>query len=236
VAFCVSTYIFVLWIEFAPAFLEGISKYKQNMPSFIRDLNVEGLRTTLNKWLFVFIAIGVLLPTMHQSSLGTLMVIAGKKLSPLWQTGLLPLLFLISAITMGYAIVIFESVFSAVGFKRPIETPLLSKLAGVMPWLIIAYLVIRFADVLIQACLAWRSDSTLTVSCSGSRTRSMSRRLCSFCPRRTGWCRGNSSLAHSSCSLQGRFTGSMRSLSVSIQGTTGAISLRSRRPRSRWAS
>ena len=59
----------------------------------------------------------------------------GKKLSPLWQTGFLPLLFLISAITMGYAIVIFESLFSSVGLRRPTETPYLSKLSGIMPWL-----------------------------------------------------------------------------------------------------
>ena len=160
VAFCVSLYIFVLWIEFAPAFLEGISKYKENLPAFMRAWNVEGLRKTLSKWLFVFIAIGVLLPTMHQSSLGSLMLVAGKKLSPLWQTGFLPLLFLISAITMGYAIVIFESLFASVGFKRPAETPLLSKLAGVMPALIGLYLVIRFADVAVRGSfgLAFRFD------------------------------------------------------------------------------
>jgi Ni/Fe-hydrogenase subunit HybB-like protein len=161
VAFCVSLYIFVLWIEFAPVFLEGISKYKEHLPAFVRNWNVEGLRKTLSKWLFVFIAIGVLLPTMHQSSLGSLMLIAGKKLSPLWQTGFLPLLFLISAITMGYAIVIFESLYASVGFKRPFEMQLLSKLAGVMPALIGAYLVIRFADVALRGAfgLAFRFDA-----------------------------------------------------------------------------
>ncbi len=153
VAFCVSTYIFILWIEFAPAFLEGISKHKEHLPAFVRKWNVEGLRKTMNKWLFVFIAIGVLLPTMHQSSLGSLMLIAGKKLSPLWQTGFLPLLFLISAITMGYAIVIFESLFASVGFRRPAEMPLLTRLAGIMPWLIGVYLVIRFADLILRGAL-----------------------------------------------------------------------------------
>lgn len=160
VALCVSLYIFVLWIEFTPAILEGISRHKDNMPAFMRNWKVEGLQKKLGKWLFVFIAIGVLLPTMHQSSLGSLMLIAGKKLSPLWQTGFLPLLFLISAITMGYAIVIFESVFASVGFKRPIETPLLARISGLMPPLIGAYLVIRFGDVVFrgQLGLAFRFD------------------------------------------------------------------------------
>ncbi len=153
VAFCVSTYIFVLWIEFAPAFLEGISKHKGYLPKFVENWNVEGLRSTLNKFLFIFIAVGVLLPTMHQSSLGSLMLIAGRKLSPLWQTGLLPLLFLISAITMGYAIVIFESIFASVGFRRPVELPLLSKLSAVMPPLIGIYLAIRAIDVVARGAL-----------------------------------------------------------------------------------
>jgi len=153
VAFCVSLYIFVLWIEFAPALLEGISKYRDNLPKFVQNWNVEGLRTTLNRFLFIFIAIGVLLPTMHQSSLGSLMLIAGKKLSPLWQTGFLPLLFLISAITMGYAIVIFEAIYASVGFKRPIEMPILSKISGVMPGLIGVYLVIRVIDLVVRGAI-----------------------------------------------------------------------------------
>lgn len=152
VAFCVSTYIFVLWIEFAPALLEGISKHSSRLPKFVQQLrkkyDVEKYRALMNKWLFVAIAVGVLLPTMHQSSLGTLMVITGKKLHPLWQTGFLPLLFLISAITMGYAIVVFESVFSSLGFRREMETPLLAKLSGIIPWLIGAYLTVRAGDLL----------------------------------------------------------------------------------------
>ena len=136
VAFCVATYVLVLWIEFSPAFLEKFNKTKA--------------LAFMNKILFVFIAIGVLLPTMHQSSLGTLMVVAGNKLSPLWQTGWLPLLFLISSILMGYAIVVFESFYSSVGFKRPFETSILSKIGKLMAWLVAVYLVFRFGDLILR--------------------------------------------------------------------------------------
>jgi Ni/Fe-hydrogenase subunit HybB-like protein len=139
VAFCISMYIFVLWIEFSPSFMEW--------------LEAKGLKKTMDRIMFVFIAIGVLLPTMHQSSLGTLMVITGKKLSPLWQSPIIPLLALISAITMGYAIVIFESILSAMSFKRRIETPILSKLSGFIPPLIGAYLVVRFGDLIYRGAL-----------------------------------------------------------------------------------
>lgn len=172
VAFCVALYTVVMWIEFAPTILQGwrttlsslIDKHRKFVPSFIqefdRKLDPESWREKLGRWMFVFIALGVLLPTMHQSSLGTLMVISGRKLSPLWQTNFLPLLFLISAIAMGYAVVVFESVFSALGLKRPMETPMLSKLAVIIAWLTGVYLVIRFADLIGRGVLglAFKGD------------------------------------------------------------------------------
>lgn len=136
VAFCIGTYVFIMWIEFSPTFLEAKKKYPQ--------LKI------LNKLMFIFIAIGVLLPTMHQSSLGTLMIIAGDKLSALYQTGFLPLLFLISAIAMGFAMVIFESLYSSFNFKRAYETKQLSKIAGIVGKLVLVFLVIRVID------LVWR--------------------------------------------------------------------------------
>lgn len=133
VAACIGTYCLVLWVELAPAFLE---KYKS-----IR------LQEKLNKMIFVFIALGVLLPTMHQSSLGTMMLMAGYKLSPLWRSQFLPLLFLLTALLIGYAIVIVESYLSASWYKRPFETRLLSKMANFIPWLLGIYLLIRVQAV-----------------------------------------------------------------------------------------
>lgn len=150
VALCIAVYVVVLMIEFVPAILEGMDRHKQYVPSFLRRPDPKPAQRWFSKWLFVIVALGVLLPTMHQSSLGSLMIIAGRKLSPLWQTGLLPLLFLLSAITMGYAIVVFESLFSSLGFKRPLETPLLAKVSQVMGWMILAYLIIRFLDILVR--------------------------------------------------------------------------------------
>jgi len=146
VALCVGAYVAVLWVEFSPAFLEKFGS--------------DNAKASMNKIMFIFIALGILLPTMHQSSLGTVMVVAGSKLSPLWWTRLLPVLFLISCIFLGYAIVVCES--SITGSRYPIkdETDLLGKVSGVMAWLIAIYLVIRFADILIrgQLGLAFRGD------------------------------------------------------------------------------
>jgi Ni/Fe-hydrogenase subunit HybB-like protein len=153
VAVCIMTYALVLWIEFMPAFLEGLRKHKDGLPQFVQNWDLSGFEKVWNKVLFFFIALGVLLPTMHQSSLGTMMVIAGKKLSPLWQTPLLPLEFLISAIFMGYAIVIFESIYSAKGLGRPIERDMVSKLSSVVVWLLGAFLIVRFGDLLVRGAI-----------------------------------------------------------------------------------
>src|SRR5688572_24251990 len=85
----------------------------------------------LDRALIWVIALGMLLPTMHQSSLGTMMLLAGPRLHPLWNTPLLPLLFLLTCLAMGYAIVVFESVFSSITFGRKPETPMLAVLQKV---------------------------------------------------------------------------------------------------------
>ena len=97
--------------------------------------------------LFFFIGVGILLPTMHQSSLGSLLIIAGHKVHPLWQSNIIPLLFLITAITMGYGMVVFESLYASVNLGRKLETDLLARVAAVIPWLLITYLLLRFIDL-----------------------------------------------------------------------------------------
>ncbi|MBA3014928.1 MAG: Ni/Fe-hydrogenase cytochrome b subunit [Proteobacteria bacterium] len=133
VALCIGCYCMVLWIEFVPTVLEKVK--------------ADQLLKKLNRYLFVFIALGILLPTMHQSSLGTMMLMAGHKLSPLWRTGFLPLLFLLTALIIGFAVVIYESLYSSVAFKLPPETPILSKLATITFWCLLLFMVIRIEDV-----------------------------------------------------------------------------------------
>ncbi|NBC32176.1 MAG: Ni/Fe-hydrogenase cytochrome b subunit [Alphaproteobacteria bacterium] len=145
-ALCIAAYITVLMIEFSPVFLER--------------LGMTRVREKLNRFLFIIIALGVLLPTMHQSSMGTILVVLGHQLSPLWQTPLLPLFFLISALFMGFAIVIFEAVMSSVGFRRPLEGEVLGKLTGIMAWVMLGYLVLRFLDVVYRGSFGLAFDGS----------------------------------------------------------------------------
>jgi Ni/Fe-hydrogenase subunit HybB-like protein len=91
--------------------------------------------------------LGVLLSTLHQSSLGTLFLIVPEKLYPLWYTPLLPLLFYVSAIAVGLAMTIFESWHSSRAFGRALELPLLASIGRVLAVVMSVYLWIRFLDL-----------------------------------------------------------------------------------------
>jgi Ni/Fe-hydrogenase subunit HybB-like protein len=157
VALCMMAYVAVLAIEVSPAALESWSRGSR-----------PGLAAFSRRWLprveralpFV-VAVGLLLPTMHQSSLGSLLLVAGTKVHPLWHTGMLPLLFLLTAFGMGYAIIYFESIFSSLAFHRPLETRLLARLGVFVSGVLFAFVIVRvgglvFAD---RLGLAFRSGT-----------------------------------------------------------------------------
>ena len=142
VALCVMAYTTVLWIEFWPAFLE-------RMPlAFKQRFNLDRLQVFLKRYLFLFIGLGVLLPTMHQSSLGSVLLVMGSKLSPLWYISWLPLLFLTSALAMGYGVVLLEATLTSRGFRLPSESALLTPLSRIAAGVLALFLIVRFGALL----------------------------------------------------------------------------------------
>lgn len=144
VALCVMAYIFVLWIELSPAFLE---RAQQSGPPKLRQFADRAL-PFVNRALLWIIALGILLPTMHHSSLGALMLISVNKLHQLWFTPLLPLLFVVSCVAMGYAVVVFEATVSARLFNRPHEHAMLTSLSGVMVGVLTTLVGMRLVDLI----------------------------------------------------------------------------------------
>lgn len=158
VGMCVMVYLTVLYIEFLPIVAERF-KNRVNLPG-----PLAGLNKLVNSWLIVcekylgrfislFIIAGVVLSCLHQSSLGTLMVIAPTKMHPLWYTPISPLLFLLSAIAVGFPMVIFESILASRSFKMKPETPVLASIAQYTPVLLGVYLAIKIGDLTIRE--AW---------------------------------------------------------------------------------
>jgi Ni/Fe-hydrogenase subunit HybB-like protein len=101
----------------------------------------------IHRFIMPFVILGVVLSTLHQSSLGSLLIIQPAKLFPLWWTPILPVLFFISAISIGLSMIIFESTLSARYFKLGLETQLLEKLARAYPFVLGLYLIIKFTQL-----------------------------------------------------------------------------------------
>jgi Polysulphide reductase len=141
IGLCVMSYLTVLAIEFAPVVFEGIKW--QKFAHFI------------HRFIMPFVILGVVLSTLHQSSLGSLLLIQPAKLYPLWWTPILPILFFVSAVTIGLSMIIFESSISARYFHRGLEIHLLEKLAKVIPVILAIYLLIKFSQLTLAGDLKY---------------------------------------------------------------------------------
>jgi Ni/Fe-hydrogenase subunit HybB-like protein len=115
VAWCVMLYTTVLALEFSPIVFE---RFGFHAPARL-----------IHKFITPLVVLGVILSTLHQSSLGTVYLIVPSKLHALWYTPMLPLHFYISAIGAGIGMVILESYLSKRAFNRHLEMDLLEPLA-----------------------------------------------------------------------------------------------------------
>ena len=139
VAYCVMLYTTVLALEFSPIVLE--------------HFNLQKPLKVVRAILIPLVIFGVILSTLHQSSLGTLYLIVPEKLHPFWYSPLLPVFFFISAIAVGLAMTIFESSMSSKHFGRQLELPILQELGRVLVVVLSVYGVLRFEDLLHRGVL-----------------------------------------------------------------------------------
>ncbi len=139
VAYCVMLYTAVLSLEFSPIVLERF--------------NLQKPLKIVRAALIPLVILGVILSTLHQSSLGTLYLIMPEKLHPLWYTPLLPVFFFVSAIAVGLAMTIFESSMSSKYFGRQLELPILQELGRVLVVVLCVYGILRFEDLLHRGVL-----------------------------------------------------------------------------------
>ena len=136
VGWCVMLYTTVLLLEFSPVPLEKFSRYAK-------------IRNFLMKFRFVFVLVGIMLSTLHQSSLGSLFLIMPFKLFPLWYSNILPIQFFISAIALGLMMVAFESLVSHWLYRRAPETNLVAKLGKAVVWVLGIYFIVKMTDLAI---------------------------------------------------------------------------------------
>ena len=133
VAWCVMLYTTVLTLEFLPLLLERFG--------------FERVRRVLHEVNTPLVVVGVLLSTLHQSSLGSLYLIVPQKLHPLWYSPMLPLLFYVSAIGAGLGMIIVESHLSGRAFGRKLELDLLEPLGRAMVVVLAVFGVLRLQSL-----------------------------------------------------------------------------------------
>ncbi len=136
VAIAVMTYTLVLALEFSPAVFERLNWH---VPlKAIRSIQIP------------LVVAGIAISTGHQSSLGSMLLMSPDSLHPLWYTPILPILFLISAVAVGPAVVILESTLSGKIFGHKLGQDILSGLGKALPIILGIYLLMKVADLVVR--------------------------------------------------------------------------------------
>lgn len=144
---CVSGYTVVQVVEFGYIFVE-----RARAPRLGR---------VLSKIYVPVLVVGIILPFLHQSALGSLYVIAGGRLDPLWWSMLLPLFFLVSSFFVGPAMVTVENFLSARGHGRRPPLDVLGEMVRLSGVIMAAYLILRLADLAGRGVLAELFDGSV---------------------------------------------------------------------------
>ncbi|MBI5117052.1 Ni/Fe-hydrogenase cytochrome b subunit [Candidatus Poribacteria bacterium] len=149
VAWCVMLYFTVLQLEFAPVVLE-----RMKHPLLQTIYKIVKFST------LPLVILGIILSTLHQSSLGTLFLIMPYRVHPLWYSPILPILFYISAIGLGLSMVITESMVSTWLYKKHLEKDLLNGLGKTAAWVLGLYAFLKLGDLAVNNKLHYLFDGS----------------------------------------------------------------------------
>ena len=141
VAWCGMLYTTVLALEFSPLVFERFNL--QRPLKVIKAITIP------------LVVVGVILSTLHQSSLGSLFLIIPGRMHPLWYSEVIPFLFFLSCIAAGLSMTIFESYLSSRAFGRQVELPLLTELARVIVVVLALYFTLRVQDLVNRDALQY---------------------------------------------------------------------------------
>jgi Ni/Fe-hydrogenase subunit HybB-like protein len=133
----------VMWVVAIHVILYTTTLAIESSPMLFEKLAMKKALKVVNKIMIGAVIFGVMLSTLHQSSLGAVFLIAPAKMSPLWFSGFMPYMFLISAIAMGMSMVSTEAMLSARAFNHHVDKEVFLGLAkGTFNTLLI-YLVLK---------------------------------------------------------------------------------------------
>ena len=149
ISICMPLYCAVfLSFEILPLFLERLYYTgNEKARAFLRHVSPRIRKV------YPFVIIGAyVIPLMHQSSLGGLLLLAGDKINPLWQSPAMPWLYLVAAALCGFAFTIFLLLIVCLRYARPLDDSVLTELANLLSGVCFLFLAIRAID------LIWRGQ------------------------------------------------------------------------------
>jgi Ni/Fe-hydrogenase subunit HybB-like protein len=145
VSWCVMLYTTVLGIDIFIMALERFKKFE--WVNFFRNIYL------------VLVVAGIMLSTLHQSSLGALYLLMPEKMSPLWATGALGPLFYVSAVIGGMSVVILESLISAWAYEKKPEIDILASLSKGLAVALLVYFAMKVTDLYARGVTVWSLDT-----------------------------------------------------------------------------
>ncbi|MFZ5822311.1 MAG: NrfD/PsrC family molybdoenzyme membrane anchor subunit [Chloroflexota bacterium] len=151
IAWCVMLYFSVLVLEFSPVILEH---------PWFRHPIFKTVLHWLHKLTLPLIVAGIVLSTLHQSSLGSLFLIMPHRVHPLWYSPWLPYMFFTSAIAAGMMALIVEGFFVEHWFKRGMHYDILTSLGKWTPLPLGLYLALRLGDQALRGVLPGALDGS----------------------------------------------------------------------------
>ncbi len=144
VAWCVMLYTAVLSVDIL---IMGLERYgKETWVKFLREIYL------------VLVVAGVILSTLHQSSLGALYLLLPQKMSDLWASRAIGPLFFCTAVIGGMSIVTLESLISSKVYKRKPELKILSSLAKGLAVALLVYFAMKVTDLYARGANVWQWD------------------------------------------------------------------------------
>ena len=149
ISICMPLYCAVfLSFEILPLFLERLYYTgNEKARAFLRHVSPRIRKV------YPFVIIGAyVIPLMHQSSLGGLLLLAGDKINPLWQSPAMPWLYLVAAALCGFAFTIFLLLIVCLRYTRQLDNSVLTELANLLSGICFLFLAIRAVD------LIWRGQ------------------------------------------------------------------------------
>jgi Ni/Fe-hydrogenase subunit HybB-like protein len=146
VSWCVMLYTTVLGMDIFIMALERWKKYE--WVAFFRNIYL------------VLVVAGVMLSTLHQSSLGALYLLMPEKMSDLWASRAIGPLFFCSAVIGGMSVVTLESLISSWAYKRKPELKLLSSFSKGLGIVLLVYFAMKVTDLYARGATVWVWDKS----------------------------------------------------------------------------